>query len=129
MNEIIHSGGCHCRQVQFEFHAPTDIEVFDCNCSVCFMVGYEHLILPASKFQLLSPLADLMLYEFNERIAKHYFCATCGIKSFYVPRSNPDGISVNFRCVDQRQFTSIKKSAFDGANFEANASMLAHLSR
>jgi hypothetical protein len=93
------------------------------------MTGYEHLILPKDKFWLLTSEAEISLYQFNQGIAKHYFCAVCGIKSFYVPRSNPDGVSVNFRCVDKARFNSIKRSTFDGDNFEANASLLSHLSK
>mgnify|MGYP003626929707 CR=1 FL=1 len=124
-----HAGGCHCGQVRFEFEAPTEVELVDCNCSVCVMTGYQHLILPRDKFTLLCSDDNLTLYQFNQRIAKHYFCSNCGIKPFYIPRSNPDGISINFRCVDRRQFLRVSHRPFDGKNFEANASELAHLSK
>jgi hypothetical protein len=72
------------------------------------MTGYEHLILPKDKFWLLTSEAEISVYQFNQGIAKHYSCAVCVIKSFYVPRSNPDDVSVNFRCVDKARFNLMK---------------------
>jgi hypothetical protein len=95
-----HSGGCHCGRVRFEVLAPVEIDVSECNCSMCGRTGYLHLIVPAERFQLLSGTDALTTYEFNTKTAKHKFCSVCGIKSFYVPRSHPDGFSVNARCLD-----------------------------
>ncbi len=120
-------GGCHCGAVQFEVEAPPDIEVEDCNCSVCRMTGFLHLIVPKSKFTLLSRSEFLTTYQFNTRVASHHFCRVCGIKSFYIPRSNPDGVDVNLRCLGN-QPRSVKIVSFDGQNWEANAHTLAHKS-
>jgi hypothetical protein len=95
---ITHRGGCHCGRVRFEVEAPADLEVQDCNCSLCSMSGFLHLIVPAARFRLRSGAGDLVTYTFNTGVAQHRFCRICGIKSFYVPRSNPDGIDVNVRC-------------------------------
>lgn len=92
------------------------------------MVGFHHLIIAARDFELLSGHDDLTEYSYNTGIAKHYFCRKCGVKSYYVPRSNPDGISLNIRCMDEKQFEKITVQAFDGQNWEANAARLAHLS-
>ncbi len=94
-------GGCHCRSVRYEVNAPATLEITDCNCSVCKMTGYLHLIVPKKQFRLIQGEKFLSAYEFNTKIAKHFFCKKCGIKSFYVPRSHPDGISVNVRCLDE----------------------------
>ena len=125
--ELKHCGGCHCQAIKFEFEAPADIIVYRCNCSICQMTDYLHLILPASSFNLLS--GDPSTYTFESHVAKHHFCPVCGIKSFYIPRSNPDGVSVNLRCVDQSTFTTVEIQDFDGQNWEANASTLSHLSK
>jgi hypothetical protein len=125
--EFRHHGSCHCQAIKFEFEAPADVIVYRCNCSICQMTDYLHLILPASSFNLLS--GDPSTYTFESHIAKHHFCPVCGIKSFYIPRSNPDGVSVNFRCVDQSTFTGVEIQDFDGQNWEANASTLSHLSK
>ena len=122
---VIHSGGCHCGRVRFEVEAPAEIEAKLCNCSICSMTAYLHLIVPVSRFRLLRGAEHLATYTFNTGVAKHHFCRTCGIKSFYVPRSNPDGISVNARCLDPATIASIRVRDFDGRNWEANAHRLA----
>jgi hypothetical protein len=98
---IRHTGGCHCGRVKFEVIAPAILDVSDCNCSICSKSGYLHLTVPRSRFTLLQGAQDLTSYQFNTRTAKHLFCSHCGIKSFYVPRSHPDGFSVNARCLDE----------------------------
>lgn len=119
-----HAGGCHCGRVRFEFDAPEQAVLSNCNCSVCKMTGYLHLIVESSNFRLLSDTAHLSCYTFNTGVAKHYFCTHCGIKSFYVPRSHPDGISVNARCIDPGTFTPSGIEDFDGANWEKNIHLL-----
>ena len=121
---VRHSGGCHCGRVRFEVEAPAAIEAYECNCSICSRSGYLHLIVPASMFQLLRGEQDLVSYRFNSGVARHLFCATCGIKSFYVPRSHPDGISVNVRCLDDATVVSVNVTPFDGANWERNVAKL-----
>jgi hypothetical protein len=103
MPEMIrHTGGCHCGKVRFEVRAPAHLEVTQCNCSMCSKVGYLHLT----------------NYQFNTRTAKHLFCSVCGIKSFYVPRSHPEGFSVNARCLDEGTITGMTVSQTDGKNWE-----------
>jgi len=125
---MIHSGGCHCGAVRFEVEAPERIVALDCNCSLCAMTGFLHLIVPASKFRLLRGGDRLATYTFGTRTAKHHFCRTCGIKSFYVPRSNPDGFDVNARCLD-RPPPELVVEPFDGRDWEASAPAIAGLSR
>jgi hypothetical protein len=115
---ITHSGGCHCGRVRFEVEAPAEISVDECNCSMCARSGYLHLIVPAKQFRITKGEEALTTYSFNTGVAKHLFCATCGIKSFYVPRSHPDGISVNARCIDSNTVTGMKVTPIDGRNWE-----------
>lgn len=122
-----HRGGCHCGAVAFEVEASDEIELVDCNCSMCAKTGYLHLIVPKSRFRLLKGQDVITTYTFNTGAAKHMFCALCGIKSFYVPRSHPDGYSVNFRCLDAREFASVVTTEFDGSHWEQNAGELAPL--
>lgn len=117
-----YQGSCHCRAVTFELEAPDELEVEQCNCSICSKAGFLHLIIPRSCFKLLSGAEMLAEYTFNTGVAKHLFCRICGIKAFYIPRSNPDGVDVN------TQALSIKISAFDGQNWEQHAAALAHKS-
>ncbi len=125
---MIYLGGCHCGAVRFEVEAPEDLTVSDCNCSICAKSGFLHLIVPQSRFRLVSGEENLAEYSFNTGVAKHLFCRTCGIKSFYVPRSNPDGYSVNIHCLETRP-RSMKIEPFDGQNWEQHAHGLAYLSR
>jgi hypothetical protein len=115
---VTHQGGCHCRRVRFEVTAPAQIEVTDCDCSICSKAGYLHLIVPKAQFKLLSGADALTTYQFNTGMAKHLFCSVCGVKSFYVPRSHPDGYSVNARCLDAGTVTQMKVKKMDGVNWE-----------
>jgi hypothetical protein len=124
---VTHTGGCHCGRVRFEVDAPAEIAVSDCNCSMCSKVGYLHLVVPKSRFRLLSGADALTTYTFNTGVARHLFCSVCGVKSFYVPRSHPDGYSVNARALDAGTVRRMVVTAFDGANWEAHASELAPL--
>ena len=108
--------------------APAEIDASECNCSICSKSGYLHLVVPKSKFKLLQGGEYLSTYRFNTGVAKHLFCSICGIKSFYVPRSNPDGYSVNVRCLDPSTISKVNVTLFDGQNWEQHASSLAHLS-
>ena len=125
----IHEGGCHCGAVRFEVSLPGAIEVEDCNCSICAKSGNIHVIVPASRFRLIQGEDHLTLYTFNTGVAQHLFCQTCGIKSYYVPRSNPDGIAVTWRCLDDWQTLEVMINRFDGENWEANAGKLASKSK
>ncbi|MDH3338203.1 MAG: GFA family protein [Gammaproteobacteria bacterium] len=122
-----HEGGCHCGRVRFEVDAPAAIEGTRCNCSICRMTGYLHLLVPKNAFRLLSGQDDIETYTFNTGIAKHYFCRHCGVKSFYVPRSHPSGFSVNIHCLNPESIGSIEVSLFDGANWEQNIGKLSPL--
>jgi hypothetical protein len=104
--------------VRFEVTAPARLDVSDCNCSICSKSGYLHLIVAADRFVLLSGRGALTTYTFNTGVAQHYFCSQCGVKSFYIPRSHPDGVSVNARCLDGGTVESITVAPFDGRQWE-----------
>ena len=125
---MIYRGSCHCRAVTFEIEAPAHIEAERCNCSICTKSGFLHLILPLSKFRLLTGRDSLLSYSFNTGTAKHTFCAVCGIKAFYTPRSNPDGVDINVNCLDTEP-VSTKVKDFDGKNWEQHAHRLAYKSQ
>ena len=116
---LAHKGGCHCGAVRFEVDALAALSVLDCNCSICRMSGYLHLQVPKSRFRLLQGEEALSTYTFNTGTAKHLFCRICGIKSFYVPRSYPEGYSVNLNCLDRTHITSVTVQPFDGNDWES----------
>ena len=117
---MLYSGHCHCGAVRFEVEAPEELVCQDCNCSVCSMTGFIHLIVPKSAFRLLAGEDSLTTYTFNTGVAQHYFCSTCGVKPFYIPRSNPDGYDVNVRCLDPQPANITIE------NFDADTSQFAN---
>ena len=126
---VVHRGGCHCGRVRFEVDAPAVIDALDCNCSICRMSGFVHLIVPAAHFRLLAGAEVLREYTFNTGAAKHRFCSICGIKSFYVPRSNPDGFDVNVNCLDRATIERVDVTPFDDSRRAESEAAIAHLSR
>ncbi|XP_041002424.1 centromere protein V [Juglans microcarpa x Juglans regia] len=129
---VVHNGGCHCRNVRWRVRAPTSIVAWDCNCSNCFMRTNTHFIVPAERFELLGDSRQfLTTYTFGTHTAKHTFCKVCGITSFYIPRSNPDGVAVTFRCVDPGTLTHVEIKYFDGRNWDSsyNQTGIASLSK
>ncbi len=124
---MLYQGGCHCGAIRFEVEAPESLRCEDCNCSICYQTGYLHLIVPGSRFRLISGQDNLTVYCWGTAVAQHSFCKTCGIKPFYIPRSNPDGYDVNVRCLDKPP-KELKVVAFDGQNWEEHAHSLVHLS-
>jgi hypothetical protein len=126
---VTHRGGCHCGAVAFEVEAPARLTVSDCNCSICRMSGYQHLVVPSARFRLLKGADSLAEYRFNTGVARHLFCRHCGVKSFYVPRSNPDGYSVNVRCLDPATIEHIEVETFDDGDREVSEARIRERSR
>jgi len=125
---VIHRGGCHCGAVRFEVEAPAVLEAYECNCSICAKTAFLHLIVPEARFRLLSGADRLSTYTFNTGVAKHLFCRDCGVKAFYRPRSNPEGWSVNARCLDPGTVERLELKPFDGRDWE-RAGDLGHLTK
>ena len=131
----IFHGGCHCRQVRFQVQAPKSLICWQCNCSICNMKQNLHFIVPKARFRITAGEHFLSEYSFNTHRAKHLFCKTCGICSFYVPRSNPDGIAVTVYCLDKPSDTQpeffVRTNRFDGINWEEsmNRSSISNLSK
>ena len=123
------AGGCHCGAVRFEAALPADVEALECNCSICARTGFLHIIVPESRFRLNQGADRLTSYTFNTHTARHLFCQVCGVKSFYRPRSNPDGWSVNAHCLDDLSALNLTITAFDGRQWERHGGDLAHLSK
>ncbi|HYD13613.1 MAG TPA: GFA family protein [Allosphingosinicella sp.] len=104
--------------MRFEAEVPEAVELLDCNCSICSATGFLHLMVPHTDFTLLTDPAALTSYRFGTGAADHLFCATCGIKSFYQPRSHPDAWSVNWNALDDVSGLRATVTAFDGRNWE-----------
>jgi hypothetical protein len=128
-SHVTHAGGCHCGAVRFEVTAPASIDALECNCSMCAMTGFLHLIVPAARFRLLQGKEALVEYRFNTGVARHLFCRQCGVKAYYVPRSNPDGFSVNVRCLDPRTIVGVRVRLFDDGDRERSDAAIRNLSQ
>jgi Uncharacterized conserved protein len=116
---VTYEGGCHCGAVRFQV-VVNNHKVDDCNCSICVKKGFMHLIVTQEQFNLLQGEDVLKTYKFNTGVAQHKFCGICGIHAFYIPRSHPDCIDVNVRCLDGNVIENFEIMPFDGANWEEN---------
>jgi hypothetical protein len=111
------SGGCHCGAVRFTAKMPDPpVEALDCNCSICSMTGFLHVMVQHEDFELVTGRDSLASYRFGTGAAEHLFCSNCGVKSFYQPRSHPDAWSVNAHCLDEPVELEIER--FDGRHWE-----------
>lgn len=115
------TGGCHCGGVKIRIQSELN-EVYECNCSICMKKAFLHVILKKENFELVSGGEFLTEYTFGTHTAKHLFCKKCGISSFYIPRSHPDGFSVNLRCLDGVDMNAVRVVPFDGKNWEKSVS-------
>jgi hypothetical protein len=115
---VWHAGACHCGRVRIAALAPADLQLLECNCSMCARSAYLHLIVQAHEFRLVSGAEALAEYRFGTGVAKHRFCRHCGARPFYVPRSHPHGYSVNARCLDPATINSMTIRPYDGRNWD-----------
>ena len=121
-----YEGACHCGALQFRLITRPPSALLRCNCSICELEDFLHWIMPLSHFEWIS--GEASTYRFGSGVARHTFCPTCGVKPFYFPRSNPDGVSINARCVPGLNWRAIPVGEFDGQHWEQNAATLSHLS-
>ena len=126
-NMVTHLGSCHCKQIQFKVIGEDNIKILDCTCSICSIVNYKHYIVDNSQFKLIKGKKYLSTYTFNTNAAKHMFCKNCGIKSFYIPRSHPDSISVNLNCIHSNTINKVKIIKFDGKHWKKNINKIKSL--
>jgi hypothetical protein len=112
-----HTGGCHCGKIRFRVYADL-VQAIYCNCSICVKKGFLHWIVERAEFELISGIDELVSYRFNTAVAEHKFCRHCGSHAFYTPRSDPDKVDVNIRCLDDVNWTELDLAAFDGENWE-----------
>lgn len=129
---VTYEGGCHCGAVRFRVTVDRGADAhraLDCNCSICARKGFLHLIVPRERFELVAGEQQLTTYTFNTGVAKHTFCRVCGVHPFYTPRSHPDGVDVNVRCLDGDAPARFTVAPFDGARWEASVETIQGYSR
>ena len=114
MTMQVYHGSCHCGAVAFEIDA--DISILGiCTCSICTKKGCYNFTVPPERLRLVRGEEKLKIYQFNTKIAKHYFCPHCGIHTFSNPRTAPDKYNINIRCLDD---FDIHKAVFGIRHFD-----------
>lgn len=113
--ELLH-GSCHCGAVKFEVRTPIT-PASRCNCSLCRRKGA--LMSPGfagDQLKIVSGEDALTMYQFNTRVAKHYFCKHCGIYPFHQTRKDPLLWRVNLGCLEGVDPYALEASVADGAS-------------
>lgn len=116
MTHSIHAGSCHCGAVKFEVRTALE-PATRCNCSLCRRKGA--LMSPtfaADALHVVQGREQLSMYQFNSRVARHYFCKVCGIYTFHQTRKDPDAWRVNLGCLDGIDTYALENSVADGAS-------------
>ena len=114
---MVHRGSCHCGAIRFEVEGELE-GLESCNCSICRRTGFVHWYVAPERFRLLSSDAELATYRFGTRTSRNHFCRVCGIAPFRRPRSDPDKLAVNVRCLDDVELDALPVARFDGRNWE-----------
>ena len=117
-------GSCHCGRVRIEVRLPMRLTASRCNCSICTKTGFVHVIVEREDLNIVTGQDELTPYRFNTGTARHLFCRHCGVKPFYVPRSHPEGYSVNLNCLEMDSEIQIRIDPFDGRNWRKNIDKL-----
>jgi len=123
--ETAYEGGCHCGSVRFRVTLDvSSLRALDCDCSICRKKGFVHAIVPPESFELLRGAEALTEYRFGTRVAVHLFCSTCGVHPFYTPRSHPDHVDINLRCLDEDLLDVVTVEPFHGRDWERHVASI-----
>jgi hypothetical protein len=96
-----HRASCHCGSVVLEVDLPDGlVDPKRCNCSLCRRKGTIIALVPVPALRVVEGQDVLTCYQFNTRVAKHYFCSKCGVHTHHQLRSNPRMYGVNVGCLD-----------------------------
>ena len=59
----------------------------------------------------------IKFYQYNTKVAQHYFCGNCGIYTHHIPRSAPEAYGINVGCIEGVDPLKLKDvNFFDGEN-------------
>ncbi len=110
-----HIGSCHCGKVRYEVTGKFDSGI-TCNCSICSRTGAILTFVPVEQFKLVSGEDQLTDYQFNKMRLHHFFCKTCGVRSF-ASGNGPDGKemrAINMRCLENFDFEAVPTKQYNG---------------
>jgi hypothetical protein len=91
-------GSCHCGAVTFRITAEMT-DLYRCDCSLCRMKDALMTSVHEDRFKLLTGADVLSEYNWNTRVARHFFCSRCGIYPFHKKRAMPDHYGINVNCL------------------------------
>lgn len=108
-----YQGSCHCGNVKFEIDWAADF-VVQCNCSICARKNAKMALVPETQFKLIEGEEEVSMYQFNKKLAKHYFCKTCGIYTHHRPRTKPDFYGINTGCLEGVDLSEVSLKEANG---------------
>ncbi|WP_434678677.1 GFA family protein [Pseudomonas sp. R1-18] len=98
--EQIHTGGCHCGSLRYQFEAPLE-DIAHCHCSICRRTSggtvMSWVTVPLDSFRWLagSPAA----YDSGPTCVR-YFCGNCGAHLALFTRNSPQEIDVTIATLE-----------------------------
>jgi hypothetical protein len=112
------NASCHCGAVKLRVRLSDGVATARrCDCSYCRMRGAVAVSAPLDGLEIVEGAENLTLYQFNTKVAEHYFCRTCGIYTHHRRRSNPNEYGVNVAIIEGRSpFDFEKIIVNDGIN-------------
>lgn len=111
-----YKGNCHCGAISFSFKQKEIDKGLRCNCSICKRKGavMSAFTLAPEEIEIGEKNEALSLYQFDSKVAKHYFCKFCGIYPFHQTMRKPGQYRVNLGCIDEIDTNAIEVELFDG---------------
>jgi hypothetical protein len=96
-----HRATCHCGAVELELSLPDGVvSPRRCDCSICRRKGAIVASVPLAGLRIVKGEDVLKLYQFNTKVARHYFCSNCGIYTHHQRRANPQEYGYNVGCLE-----------------------------
>ena len=99
---------CHCGLIEAEINIKKIEKILRCNCSICKRKGAIMSMVKNEDFKIIKGSENLTFYKFHSNVAKHFFCAKCGIYTHHNPRSNPSMTGFNIGCIDELDNVELK---------------------
>ena len=117
MTTQTYEGSCHCGAVRFKVDMTPPEKAFAGNCSICMRTGWLLSFAPATAFQMLAGADAVRDYQFNKMKTHHYFCPTCGVRSFSrgTDKAGNEVVAINLRCLAGFDPTKLPVQSFDCA--------------
>ena len=114
-----HHGSCHCGALRFRCQLDLGAGANRCNCSICTRTAVLGAIIEPNAFELLTPEAELGVYEWGGRISRRFFCTRCGVHGFargHLAELGGDYVSINYHCLENVELDALEVRYWDGAH-------------